>query len=422
MAKISIVPWTSKKTRDGTVPLYLVIHHKKERSTIALPIRIKAKDWNPVQKEIRKSNRHHARLNPYLKSMVMRAEDALLDAIVRGDELSTESIKRAVKGTPEPDAHDFLEDFERRIQEFRDRGQHGSVDAYSPVFSKLRDYTYQRTGRRELPYEELTVSFLRGFDTYLVKTHGNSVNTVTKNLGYVRSVLYIAIREGRFPQDRNPFFNMTLKSQRAEKAKLTIEEIWALEDTEFNDSPLNDARNYFVFAFYAAGMRVSDVIFLSGSDVERVGDAWRLSYTMIKTGKASYPMILVPAAEKILRYYGWPGTRPDEYIFPIMPAEIQPGTREGFVARKRATATLNRLLKEVGRQSGIHTPITTHMARHSWTYHLDRNNIPVQRISDTLAHEDLKTTQAYVKKVRSSEVDDELTKILARPIESRAAH
>lgn len=83
MAKISIVPWTSKKTRDGTVPLYLVIHHKKERSTIALPIRIKAKDWNPVQKEIRKSNRHHARLNPYLKSMVMRAEDALLDAIVR---------------------------------------------------------------------------------------------------------------------------------------------------------------------------------------------------------------------------------------------------------------------------------------------------------------------------------------------------
>ena len=98
-----------------------------------------------------------------------------------------------------------------------------------------------------------------------------------------------------------------------------------------------------------------------------------------------------------------------------MPADIRPETSEGFSRRKLVTATLNRLLKEVGRRCGIQTPITTHMARHSWTYHLDRNNVPVQRISDTLAHVDLKTTQAYVKKIRSRKVDDELTSILARP-------
>ncbi len=414
MAKISIVPWRGKKTRDGTVPLYLVIHHRSKRSTIALPVRIKEKDWNPLQKEIRKSNRHHARLNPYLKSIVMKAEDAILDAVVEGKDFSAAAIKRAVQGTADTETHDFLVDFQNRIQEFRDRGQHGSVDAYTPVLAKLKDYTLLANRSTVLHYDDLTVSFLRGFDTFLVKTHGNGINTVTKNLGYIRSVLYIAIREGRFAQDRNPFFNISLKSQKAEKAKLTIEEIWQLEDADLGTGLLSDARNYFVFAFYAAGMRVSDVIFLTGGDIERVGSDWRLGYTMIKTGKASYPMVLVPVAQEILRRYGWPDKRADEYIFPIMPAEVESDTREGFVLRKRATATLNRALKEVGKRSGVSTPITTHMARHSWTYHLDRNNVPVQRISDTLSHGDLKTTQAYVKKIRSGEVDEQLAGILAR--------
>lgn len=315
---------------------------------------------------------------------------------------------------PDEEPRDFLIDFNNRIKEFRDRGQHGSVDAYSPVLAKLKGYTIQVLGTDKLLYKELTVAYLRGFDTYLVKTHGNGVNTVTKNLGYIRTVLYIAIKEGRFAQDRNPFFSISLKSEKAEKPKLTIEEIWMLEDLELGEGLLNDVRNYFVFAFYAAGMRVSDVIFFSGKGLEREGDAWRLSYLMIKTGQAAYPMVLVEPALKILRSYGWPEKRPDEYVFPIVPAGVKHDSSEGFKLRKNATAEFNRALKKVGKLAGITTPITTHMARHSWTHHLDRSNIPVQRISDTLSHGDLKTTQAYLKKVRSAKVDEQLTSILDR--------
>ncbi len=414
MAKISIVPWVAKKTPEGTVPLYMVIRHRKQRSTIALPIQIRVKEWNYKEKEVRKTRRHHGKINKHLKELITRAEDAVLDAIVEGREIDTGQIKRAVQGKPGPSDADFLEDFQRRIEEFVDRGQFGSVDAYKPVLAKLSDYTLRKTGRRSLAYDELTVNFLRGFDTYLVKVHGNGVSTVTKNLGYIRSVLYIAIREGRFPQDKNPFFQMTLKTTKAKREKLTIEEIWAIEDADLGTGLMNDVRNYFVFAFYAAGMRVSDVIFLSGSDIERVGSNWRLSYTMIKTGRAAYPMILTRSAERILRQYGWPGVAAEKYIFPILDKGVKYGTDEAFRVRKRKTALLNKYLKVIGKECGIQTPITTHMARHSWTHHLDRNNIPLQRISDTLAHQDFKTTQAYVKTVRSSQVDEELTRILER--------
>lgn len=413
MAKARIVPWTSKKLSDGTVPLYLVLHHRGQRSTMALPVRIKEKDWNPAQREVRKTNRHHAKLNPYLKSILFKAEDAIMDAIVEGREIDTSEIKSIVAGAGRKGQSDFLDDFRSRIEEFRERGQHGSVDAYTPVLAKLTSYCEKSLGKGKLPYRELTVSFLNGFQTYLIREHGNSTNTVSKNLGYIRTTLYIAIKEGRFPQDKNPFFNLSLRKKKAEKAKLTFEEICALEDADLYGKTA-DVRNYFVFAFHAAGMRISDVLFLQGGDIEKVGDDYRLSYTMLKTGQVAYPMVLSDAALRILRMYGWPNKGKDEYIFPEIPAGISPTTEAGFKARKRITAKINKLLKSAGQSAGIETPITTHMARHSWTYHLDRNNIPVQRISDTLSHGDLKTTQAYVKKVRSAEVDDQLLAILKR--------
>lgn len=414
MAKISIIPWASKKAKDGTVPLYLVIHHGGKRCTIALDYRTKLKDWNPSQKELRKTHKRHEKLNPKLRSILSDAKDILFEAKIAGEDISAASLKRAIIRGSAKTKTDFLIDFENRIQELRDRGKHGSVDAYSPVLAKLRGYVKQSLNKNVLPHIELTVSFLRGFETHLIQTHGNGVNTVSKNLGYIRSVLYIAIKEGRFSQDKNPFFNMSLKSRRAEKAKLTIEEIWTLEDAELPPGIQTDARNYFVFAFYAAGMRVSDVIFLKGGDIEAINGQFRLSYTMIKTGQVAYPMVLNSAAQRILRQYGWPATKPDEFIFPAMPAGMVADSKEGFNTRKKITAVLNKTLKTVGKKAGIETPITTHMARHSWTYHLDRNNIPVQRISDTLSHGDLKTTQAYVKKVRTAEVDDQLTRILER--------
>lgn len=413
MAKARVVPWTAKKSSDGTVPLYLVLHHRGQRSTMALPVRIKEKDWNPTQREVRKTNRHHAKLNPYLKSILVKAEDAIVDAIVEGREVDTREIKSIVAGSGRKGQSDFLEDFRSRIEEFRERGQHGSVDAYTPVLAKLTSYCGVALGKEKLPYRELTVSFLRGFETYLISEHGNSTNTISKNLGYIRTVLYAAIREGRFPQDKNPFFNLSLRKKKAEKAKLTFEEICELEDANLSGKTA-DVRNYFVFAFHAAGMRISDVLFLQGKDIELVEGEHRLSYRMLKTGEVAYPMVLSEAALRILRLYGWPEKGKNEYIFPEIPAGVTPTSEAGFKARKRVTAKINKLLKRAGKSAGIETPITTHMARHSWTYHLDRNNIPVQRISDTLTHGDIKTTQAYVKKVRSVEVDRQLLSILER--------
>ena len=415
MAKISIVPWTARKRSDGTVPLYLVIRHKKQRSLIAIEgARLHPRHWNAARQEVRKTYPEYRNLNLYLREVVEKAEAAVLEVLLRDGQLSPHAVKERMKIGAEQKTPDFLEYFQKRIDEFRDRGQHGSVDAYKPVLAKLRDYTQRTTHRSTLPFDELTVVFLRGFHTYLVKVHGNGQNTISKNLGYIRTVLYIAIREGLFPQEKNPFFQLTLKTKRAKSSRLTIEEIWRLEDLELGPGLLNDVRNYFIFAFYAAGMRVSDVIQLVGDHIRQVRGIYRIEYTMTKTADPSFSMPLMGKAEEILRFYGWPDVARDEYIFPIMPQHVRRGTEEAFRERKKKTALLNKYLKELAAICEIDTRLTTHVARHSWAAFMDDNNLPVQRIQQTLSHKDAKTTQVYLHSLRSGMFDDELIRVLTR--------
>lgn len=415
MPKVSIIPWSSKKAPDGTVPLYLVIRHGDQRSTIAIAgVRMHPRHWNAARQEVRKTHRQHHKLNLYIKSVVDEAEEAVLDVLLRDGTLTTSAVKELMQRTEKPVAPSFFYYFQKRIDEFRDRSQFGSADVYRPVLKKLQGYTRTIHHRDDLTFDELTVAFLRGFHTYLMKVHGNNQNTVAKNLGYIRAVLYIAIREGLFLQEKNPFFQLTLKTKRAKSNRLTIEEIWKLEDIELEDGTLNDVRNYFIFAFYAAGMRISDVIQLVGDHLREVRGVWRIEYTIVKTDDPSFSMPLLGKPEEILRYYGWPDVAPNEYIFPIMPKRVRPGTEEAFRLRKTKTAIINKYLKTLAHECGIETRLTTHMARHSWAAFMDESNLPIQRIQQTLAHKDAKTTQVYLHNLRSGMFDEELVRVLKR--------
>ena len=63
MSKVSIVQLKARKRSDGTVPLYLVLRNKKERSTVALNVSLHPRHWNEKRREVRKSYHEHRKLN-----------------------------------------------------------------------------------------------------------------------------------------------------------------------------------------------------------------------------------------------------------------------------------------------------------------------------------------------------------------------
>jgi len=313
------------------------------------------------------------------------------------------------------DKGDFLTYYESQLEAYRKRRQWATYEVYLAALNKLRDYSRRSTGRTTLDFDQLTVSFIEGFRTYLIGHCGNGKNTVHKSLASIRTILYAAIREGRFLQENNPFFQIRLqREERTKNKSIDIEDIWKIEDTELGEGRIIDVRNCFLFGFYNAGMRVSDVIQLQGRDIVQRRGIWRVEYEMEKTGVESFSMPLLRTPERILRYYRWPNVEADEYVFPFLPQHLQRGTREVFDFIKKKTSLMNKYLKIIQEKCEIETHLTTHVARHALSHQLDRFGFDLGKIQDVLRHGDRSTTEVYIQRMRAGRFDDDLISALER--------
>lgn len=128
------------------------------------------------------------------------------------------------------------------------------------VVSKIRQFL----NGRDLMFDEITVNWLKNFETYLRTECKNKTNTINKDLKCVRRIINEAISEEIFPYAKNPFLRFKLKTEETQKNYLTDEELSALESLELTPGSSKElTRNMFVFACYAAGLRVSDILKLS---------------------------------------------------------------------------------------------------------------------------------------------------------------
>ena len=139
-----------------------------------------------------------------------------------------------------------------------------------------------------------------------------------------------------------------------------------------------------------------------------------MEYEMEKTGVESFSMPLLQTPEKILRCYGWPDVQSDQYIFPLLPQHLIRGTRETFDCIKKKTSLLNKYLKKIQEMCGIETRLTTHVARHALSHHLDRHGFDLGAIQDVLKHGDRSTTEVYIQRMRAGRFDEKLVSALER--------
>ena len=95
------------------------------------------------------------------------------------------------------------------------------------------------------------------------------MNTINGNFRTIRALYYRAIEKGIVSQSQNPFFTYKLRSGKVHKVRLTIEEINAIEKIDTKQSSLTwNVRNAFLFSFYCAGIRVSDILLLKWKNIK----------------------------------------------------------------------------------------------------------------------------------------------------------
>jgi integrase/recombinase XerD len=401
MANVKLVLRRHKMTTSGEIPVYIRITHHRKTKFISLGIKvIPDKNWNEETHRVRRNFPNSGRVNNYIAKKLAEAEAISLDLSTKPQGFTSQNIKEEIMGKP---SGCYLTFGDKQVERLEQAEQVRTALRYKVVMSKLRKFLKGKP----FTFDDFTVSFLYDFEAHL-KSIGNGTNTIHTNLKTLRSILYIAIKEDLFPQGKNPFFKFKLKKGATKKNRLTLDEMKKLEKLHLDKSQtIYHVRNFFLFSFYCAGLRVGDGVQLKWSNLS--GN--RLTYVMSKTG-LERTINLISLAQIMIEEYKTDQVKPTDFIFPFLSNQEDLSKKKTLVARLSGRTTkINQHLKAIALKAGIDKKLTSHVARHSFAEIARTKGVPIYDISKALGHSSLAITEQYLSSFDENSLQNAMDKI-----------
>lgn len=403
MASTKIV-LRKKKTKDGSYPLAIRITKDRSSSFIHLGKTIKESDWDEIHNRVRKSHPNSGRLNNFLIKKLSEANDKILELETQKNSLSSRAIKSSIK--PAANDGNFFSYAELYLNNFKTAGKY---NRYYPDQSRINRFREFVDGRK-ITFQEITVALLTRFKAWLKGKHKASDRSIVNHLIIIRTIFNLAIRENRLDVKHYPFGKDKIKIKLPDSIKigLTIEEVKMIESLDLKDHPyLHHCRNLWLFSFYFAGMRISDVLRLKWSDFQ---DS-RLAYQMGKNSKGG-SLKSNDKALLILSEYEDQKKSSDDVIFPEL-KNIADFTDTFEVQRiiSYAVKRIDENLSKVALLAGINKKLTTHIARHTFG-NLSGDKIPIQMLQKLYRHSSITTTIGYQSNFIHKDADEALDAVV----------
>jgi integrase/recombinase XerD len=387
MATTKIILKTEKAKTNGEIPIYLRIIKDRKAKFISLGISIHPKYWNETEKNVRKSHPNSAYMNNFLTQKIADAQQVSLEMESKSKFVTPKNIKQAITGKT---TESFIPYAKKFAAAFEQKGKMGTYYRITTIIAKLETYI----GKQDFTFSDLTVYFLKKYEIYLRDELKNAPNTIHSNMKVIRRIINEAINDDIFPLEKNPFLKYKLRWTNTEKAFLTEEELKALEELPLESGSMKyHHRNIYVFAAYAGGIRISDIIKLRWENFN--GQHILLSTT--KTG--SVVSIKLPSkALGIIKLYQAPGQEPHHYIFPFLSNEKDYSDPK-FLHKSITSITTytNTDLKDLAKDAKITKNLHFHTSRHTWATRALRKGMRIEYVSKLMGHSSIKTTQVYAK-------------------------
>lgn len=274
----------------------------------------------------------------------------------------------------------LLKLFDRHNAKFAKKVEHsrakGTFQRYITVCKHLHEFIPYTYKREDIPLKELNLTFINDFEYFLRTEKRCRTNTVWGYMIVLKHIVAIARNDGRLPF--NPFAGYINSPESVDRGYLTKSEIQTLMDAPMKNAYHELVRDMFVFSVFT-GLAYSDVKNLTTDNLQTFfdGNLWIITRRKKTNTESNIRLLDVP--RKIIEKYR--GLARDNKVFP-MPSNT----------------TCNKILKEIGRQCGFKTRLSTHVARHTnATTVLLSNGVPIETVSRLLGHTNIKTTQIYAK-------------------------
>lgn len=398
----------SKGELPSLLPLTLRITKDRKTSFIYLGHSIKETDWDESNQRVKKSHPNSTRLNNFLLKKLSDANAKALELETDNDVVSVKAVKSKIK----PKAGStFFNQASTYIANLKLAGKYNQYTS-----DKARLNNFKKFIGHDIAFSDITPSLLERFNAYARSTLKLSERSASNQLVTIRSVFSHAIKDKVIDAKHYPFGRgkMKIKFPDSIKIGLTTDEVKSLEKTNLDDPAHEHARNLWLFSFYFAGIRVSDVFRMRWSDIQDN----RLHYAMGKNNKAG-SLKIPEKALAILKQYKASKATPDGLIFP----ELKGCNLDNKFLTQRTiafkTSTIDKILRKyVAPAAGIEKKLTMHLARHTFG-NLSGDKIPIQMLQKLYRHSSITTTIGYQGHFIHKEADEALDSVLFYENETR---
>ncbi len=279
--------------------------------------------------------------------------------------------------------------FRAKIDSLRESGHVGNMMIYDTALKCIERFAGVRVS-----LESITITWVRKYADFL-RAEGKTQATIAIQLRTLRAILNEARRIGVIKESQYPFGRGRYEIQAGEgrKMALTLEQIGQIARYDDGSAATAKYRDYWLFLYLCNGINVADFVKLRYRDIVN-GEICFVRQKTEHTTKTRKEIcvIVTPQMQDIIDRLGNP-PRPDAFLFPVLVGNETPIEQKHKT--QYLTRAINKRMAEIGEKLGIGN-ISTYTARHSFATVLKRAGANIAYISESLGHNDLKTTENYL--------------------------
>ncbi len=363
--------------------LYARITIDGEIREISLKEKIEVSSWDSKSETVIGRSIQAKTINNLIAETRHGIKDKYRLLRAQNQELTAENVKQAFLGVSDiKKAKTLFELLDYFTQIFGDKLKHGGFKNYRTTIAYIKAFVANRYSRRTLYASEVDIQFATDFEYYIrhepMKKHDPCLgNGVSKHIQRFKRIMNWAAEIKWVKSNEIERYKCPIK--KSKRKKLTMQEILLLEHKPFQDSNLNYVRDLFIFCCYTSFAYI-DVMTLTEADFEfqANGNIWCKKYR-VKSDELQHILLLKPAAQILHKYRTIQAETGGKAIFPYI-----------------SNQTVNRCLRIIQEACEINTPITFHVARHTFAKTIALNNgVPLETIQQIMGHTKITTTQVY---------------------------
>jgi integrase/recombinase XerD len=377
--------------KDNTFPVKLRMYHLKTQKLYSVNLNCTAEAFRSAYK-LKKTKSEFFELKVSLSAIERKAED-----VIDGLEVFTWSAFESKMFLASSDFKDVFEFYERYETQLKEDGRILTAESYRASRGSLTRFLKSQNNRNEkLLFQDITVDFLKKYEKWMI-INKNSLTTVGFYLRPLRAIFNTAISEEVITKDLYPFGKRLYQIPSGQNVKraLNAEDLKKLLNHPVV-SPLQEkARDFWFFSYNCNGINTRDIVELKFKNLAGELICFNRSKT-INTNRTNQKPIVVNINDfmkSFMEKYANKDKSSENYLFPIINQSMN--KEEQVQAARSFTRFLNQHIKEIAREAGITTELSTYWARHSFTTMAMRNGNSLEMLQEALGHTDMKTTMNY---------------------------